>query len=180
MEKQERIRAQLGTLFFAQGLVILASRFRPLMVSAQVILWLILVAASMVVVTLAGNRLGWKRIGLLAWGFAAIFLVIGRFLPPVVVGDYGCSGCVHNLCGNGLEVYSSNHEGKYPDNLNQLVPECLEKLPTCPNSPNGFAYEVRQKPDTFTVSCRGKHFAGLNSFNSGWVYSAESGLDNLP
>jgi len=179
MEKQEQTRAQVASLFFALGLVILVSRLHPLVVPAQVILWLIFVAASMFGVTLAGDRLGWKRIGLLAWSFGAIFLVISRFLPTPIMGDYGCSDCVHTLCG-GIETYSSNHKGKYPDNLNQLVPECLKQLPTCPNSPNGFAYEMRQMPDTFTVSCRGKHFAGLSSFNSGWVYSAESGLRDFP
>lgn len=43
-------------------------------------------------------------------------------------------GCTQSLKGiaTGLEMYSSDHGGKYPASLQELVPSYLKSIPTCP------------------------------------------------
>ncbi len=44
--------------------------------------------------------------------------------------------CESNLrtISNAIEMYSTDHKGKYPEKLNELVPDYLPKIPRCPSA----------------------------------------------
>lgn len=89
-----------------------------------------------------------------------------------------CKSYLKNY-GTALEMYSTDHEGCYPDELAQLTPEYLRELPLCPAVPPGpvpallqpllephpfgsrdYGYE-RVADESYRVWCRSNaHFVG--------------------
>lgn len=71
--------------------------------------------------------------------------------------------CKDNLAeiSTALELYASEHRGRYPERLSQLVAgDFMKALPTCPAA--GFenyssTYQSATEPDNFTFGCRGRH-----------------------
>lgn len=61
-----------------------------------------------------------------------LVLLLGGSLATA--SDNSILGCTQSLKGiaTGLEMYSSDHGGKYPASLQELVPTYLKAIPTCP------------------------------------------------
>lgn len=164
-----------AALFLALAIEVLANRLHPRMVPAQIILLLCLGAATLGLAAWVGRK---KRAALLAGSLGVLILLVSRLVPSRIVGNPGCENHAHSLC-TCIDEYYSIHK-KYPEKLSQLVPEVVQTLPTCPVSPQGFAYTMHQNPDNYTVTCVGPHLSGLNSYNSGWVFGAGSGFVVVP
>ncbi|MCW5872921.1 MAG: hypothetical protein KIS61_37085, partial [Candidatus Eremiobacteraeota bacterium] len=60
--------------------------------------------------------------------------------------DNSILGCTQNLKGiaTGLEMYASDHSGRYPASLQELVPKYLQSIPACPAA----------RRDTYSASWR--------------------------
>ncbi|MFP4496582.1 MAG: hypothetical protein ACLFQV_00090 [Vulcanimicrobiota bacterium] len=59
---------------------------------------------------------------------AGVFLFLGQFKNEIYYRI-----CIKNTekIRNALEKYASDHQGKYPEKLNQLTPDYLKKIPVC-------------------------------------------------
>jgi len=70
----------------------------------------------------------------------------------------GCRSNLKNLA-TALEMYSSDHGGRYPLTLRELRGEYLQKMPTCPVTGSDYAdtYSITTRPDGFSFGCRGRH-----------------------
>jgi hypothetical protein len=72
-----------------------------------------------------------------------------------------CTGCCGNLMnfGSALEKYAKQHNGKYPDDLQKLIPIYLHEIPKCPAGKysiySKYEYMHSSKPEAYTVYCRG-------------------------
>lgn len=81
-----------------------------------------------------------------------------------------------------LEIYASDHGGRYPTNLEILTHgNYLKSIPIEPGTV--LDYEVRQKPDGFTLTCRGRFRERqgdgpwtVDSQERSLLYTAERGL----
>ena len=76
-----------------------------------------------------------------------------------------------NLCC-ALSLWAVDHDGKYPESLEQIRGDYIKKLPTCPAS--GRAPLYMATPERFTMLCAGEHHAGLTRPNFP-AYSSEDG-----
>lgn len=70
--------------------------------------------------------------------------------------------CISNLknVGTALEMYCTDYEGRYPDNLAKLTPNYLKVIPNCPvvgKDTYSGSYQVATSPDAFTVFCQGNN-----------------------
>ena len=75
--------------------------------------------------------------------------------------------CKNNLktIGTACEMYAVDNAGRYPQNLDILLdrlpdgqPPYLEKMPTCPTSPDCYYdYDYNTCPDTYMLKCKGNH-----------------------
>ena len=77
--------------------------------------------------------------------------------------------------GTALEVYSTEHQGHYPQALSQLVPRYLPAIPLCPTAKRdtySAGYQVGMDPDRYRVCCTGTHHFTENLP----AYSSEGGL----
>ena len=105
---------------------------------------------------------------LLAGSLLALVLIsIQKLLSPGFLrADHSApvSTCKTNLVNlaTALEMYSSDHQGKYPQNLNQLVPNYIRTLPECPGSLGyfaefgpGAAYNSDGYDDYYFLQCTG-------------------------
>jgi hypothetical protein len=86
----------------------------------------------------------------------------------------GCKSNLKNLA-SAVEMYASDHEGRYPRDLQLLTPHYLKEIPTCPAARKLTYqdYQVTTYPDCFSFSCVG------NNHNRAML--GETGnTDNLP
>lgn len=72
------------------------------------------------------------------------------------------TACKSNLknIATGLEMYSTDFEGKYPDSLAKLSPDYLKVVPDCPAAGSDTysgSYKVSTSPDTYAFACSGNH-----------------------
>ncbi len=97
-----------------------------------------------------------------------------------------CRSNLKNLA-TALEMYASDHGGRYPIHLDDLPGKYLKELPTCPaaRSLTYTNYRAHSHPDCFTVCCFGdnhaKAYAGFGRDSHNFPrYSAEQGLVDHP
>lgn len=101
----------------------------------------------------------------------------------------GCRSNLKNLA-TALEMYSSDHGGRYPLTLKELRGPYLHKMPTCPVTGTDYSdsYSVTTHPDGFSFGCRGRHHGPPqpHGFESGdqtlgypW-YTADAGFPDHP
>ncbi len=73
-----------------------------------------------------------------------------------------CSVNLKSL-GTECEMFSADHEGRYPQALKQLVPDYLRSLPACFTAGRdtySSSYRSTEKPeDTYTIYCKGSNHA---------------------
>ena len=68
-----------------------------------------------------------------------------------------------------MEMYSTDWSGRYPPNLEALVPKYLDELPTCPSAGScSYAMEgsksarnVNEFEDYYYLYCQGEHHAAV-------------------
>jgi serine/threonine-protein kinase len=75
--------------------------------------------------------------------------------PDPQIALRGCESNLKNI-GTALEMFSTDHSGHYPSKLDELTPNYLKSLPSCPAAGEmTYAYDSAQRPDAFTVNCGG-------------------------
>ena len=85
------------------------------------------------------GRNRWTRVRRLAGRWCIGLLMLGGLGALLVPNFIRCScqgpltACKSNLknIGIALEMYSTDHSGKYPGSLSALVPEYLKQIPVC-------------------------------------------------
>ena len=102
-------------------------------------------------------------------------LSILHIFPLVIVNqNYACISKLKTI-GSALEYYSTYHKGKYPEKLNELVPNYLEKIPRCLEickedswgakhytkaygfSFENYIYTISPDRKAYTMYCKGKN-----------------------
>lgn len=99
--------------------------------------------------------------GEVAWGVHFVELLQGasQKLQGATQGSrsLACKSNLKNLA-TGLEMYSTDYAGRYPEELSKLTPNYLRTLPTCPAAQSmNYTYEWHAQPDAFTLHCKGDH-----------------------
>ncbi len=92
---------------------------------------------------------------------AVTAVLLGQVLSPHLWRGRSSSdgsACQRSLkvVSQALEAYRSEHQGSYPDRLNQLQPEYLQKLPDCPDSGEDSysqGYQVSPDHHSYTLKC---------------------------
>lgn len=92
------------------------------------------------------------------------------------------TACKSNLknIATALEMYATDHEGRYPERLAQLIPGNYVKcIPTCPTA--GYdtysrSYRALEKPDHFALCCTGSFHAKASLAANYPAYTSEEGL----
>jgi hypothetical protein len=70
-----------------------------------------------------------------------------------------CKSNLKNL-GTALEMFASDHQGRYPKSLAELVPVYLKSIPPCPGAGRdsySASYVVRNQPDCYLIYCCGRN-----------------------
>ncbi len=113
-------------------------------------------------------------------GFLATFLVacllpllalatilVPNFLRARAQGHYtACKSNLKNI-GTALEMYSTDHAGRYPETLSVLTTGenggYLKLIPTCPAAgEDTYVYKKDTNPDIFVIYCCGSHHTILD------------------
>lgn len=96
----------------------------------------------------------------------ATLLLLGAILVPNFVRARArgrLTACKSNLknIGTALEMYSTDHEGRYPPSPNELLPNYLKTIPTCPTVGwVTYQFQMASTPDLYTVVCAGHNHGG--------------------
>jgi serine/threonine protein kinase len=105
--------------------------------------------------------------GIVHWCAVAMMIaILAGILAPNFLRARACgslTGCKSNTknIGTAMEMYSSDNQGRYPLTLNQITPNYLRTLPTCPDAGKmTYAYVRREKPDNYTAYCSGNYHKG--------------------
>lgn len=78
-----------------------------------------------------------------------------------------------------VNFYAADHQGKYPQSLNGLVPQYMEKLPKCPTG-SSYGYEVNLSLDDFTIFCSGDKHLNVGVPSGFPQYTSNTGLTPRP
>ena len=135
--------------------------------------------------------------------FVCVGIILGlEVLLPTVMGpmllrDRGQSvlaRCKDNLknLGTALEMYATDHGGRYPTSLQRVLPAYLKVLPTCPTVGQsydcGFQSHHHDSPrvgrdsrhdkavDRFTIVCAGSQHGGVGQGDNFPQYTSGQGL----
>jgi hypothetical protein len=76
--------------------------------------------------------------------------------------------CYSNLrnIGTALEMYSSDNQGRYPQNLTDTMPGYMKTLPKCPAARKiTYLYTRTEIPDNYTVWCQGENHIPVREGN---------------
>lgn len=95
---------------------------------------------------------------------------------------HDCKSNVKNLA-TGLEMYSADNHGLYPESLASLTPTYLKIIPQCPSA-QGDSYSATYRhhnaspaaENTYTVNCQGEHHLEAGYPIDYPVYSSTQGL----
>lgn len=95
------------------------------------------------------------------------------------------TGCKSNLknIGTALEMYSTDHSGRYPKSLGELSPNYLRTIPTCPaveRDTYSTSYQSAATPDAYTVFCSGANHTGVGIPPNFPRYDSNRGLMDSP
>jgi hypothetical protein len=89
--------------------------------------------------------------------------------------------CEQNLknFATAMEMYATDHAGKYPTDSGLLTPNYFRSLPTCPNAKDtSYSMTSAKNPDSYLITClEGNHRKG-SSMNPS--YDSTYGLETLP
>lgn len=84
-----------------------------------------------------------------------------------------CGANLRNI-GTALEMYSTDWSGRYPAKVEQITPNYLKTVPTCPSAGSDtYSRSYQQhEGDDFTLACQGNHHGAENLPS----YTASAGL----
>ena len=107
-------------------------------------------------------------LSLLVLGIIFALLILPNLKRPKYSGQLAaCESNLKNLA-TGLEMYSTDFAGYYPQSLNYLTlhkpgeGSYMKAIPNCPSCNKTYIYEVCSSPQNFTLCC-GKEKAHLSS-----------------
>lgn len=87
-----------------------------------------------------------------------------------------CRSNLKNLA-TGLEMYFTDHQGSYPDDLSKLVPDYLTTIPDCPASKTpSYSYKVLPEPDSYQMQCTGGAHGGAGLETGLPAYNGQQGI----
>lgn len=70
-----------------------------------------------------------------------------------------CKSNLKNLA-IALEMWATDHDGKYPDKIEALSPDYLIRIPTCPASTGApYTFKEMDQPTGYELECTGDHSA---------------------
>lgn len=117
-------------------------------------------------------------------------LVLGAILVPSFIraraGGH-LTGCKSNLknIGTALEMYCTDHDGKYPNSLDVLTPRYLKTIPSCPST-NSMTYVLTLGPkaaynsdhyeDYYFIECTGENHTSVGVTGDFPAYNGIQGL----
>lgn len=132
------------------------------------------------------------RVALSFGFFSLVALLLWLTIAPNVIrrGTRGpltmCKSNLKNL-GTALEIYSTDHAGRYPISLNEVIPKYLKALPICPTA--GYStyratfglkapFNTGDYQDYYYLECTGAHHheAGYGVEPNFPAYNAIDGL----
>lgn len=89
---------------------------------------------------------------------------------------YDLSLCQANLktIANALDAYADAHKGKFPTDLNALVPKYLKSLPGCPAG-GKYYYTASDNNASFRIECRSNAHKDVGVTGNRPYYSSEEG-----
>lgn len=102
-------------------------------------------------------------------------IVVPNFLRARTRGQLtACKSNLKNLA-TALEMYASDNQGRFPTQLDQLIPgNYLGQIPTCPSrsafwtrglaAGHDYTYEVTTQPEYFSMCCKGDHANAYQGF----------------
>lgn len=69
------------------------------------------------------------------------------------------AACESNLknIATALEMYSTDNKGYYPKQLQEVVPNYLKELPSCPTTKAEYSYTLNADTNKYEIVCTGKH-----------------------
>lgn len=125
-----------------------------------------------------------------SWTFAVVGLACLLLFVNVVWPRYLCEKEARKFCkcqsncvkiNTALEEYADQHGGRFPESLEELVPEYLEVIPTCPAAGRDTyseSYMVRYDKGAdewyYTFCCKGRHhFRHIKSADCPYFSSSE-------
>jgi hypothetical protein len=136
------------------------------------------------------DGLEWHSFGAFSGGVMMTGGVAAAILVPNFVRARGQgqeTACKSNLknIGTALEMWSTDHSGKYPDSLSQLTPDYLKAIPTCPVSGTdtysaSYSKHKGASYDSFTIFCQGHNHEAVGLPPDYPRYDAEQGLIERP
>ena len=116
----------------------------------------------------------------------AIIAILAAILVPNFVrarAQGHLTACKSNLknIGTALEMYSTDHAGRYPTALTVLTTGAnggyLKTIPSCPAAgSNTYSYASSKNPDIFTVWCNGSQHTVLDVSANFPQYDSIKGL----
>ncbi len=103
-----------------------------------------------------------------------------RYSEPIAFSDK-YSECCSNLknIGTALEMYSTDYAGKYPAKLQQLVPNYLRLIPTCPAAGKdtySASYQVSKDGKNYSFYCKGHYHKSEGAPENDPSYNSQTGL----
>ena len=115
----------------------------------------------------------------------AVFTLCGCTVKKGDTEMANLTKCQSNLkaIATACEMYATENNGHYPDRLDRLVPEYLEKIPACPKNGGdsySVSYESSQNPDAYTFCCKGSNHTGANLPEDYPQFSGLQGLIEKP
>ncbi|MDQ7827235.1 MAG: hypothetical protein RDV48_30860 [Candidatus Eremiobacteraeota bacterium] len=107
-------------------------------------------------------RKKWKKALILLGIFLVLFLGIAlpHFIHVRHCGQYvACSSNLHSIALS-LEKFAEAHEGRYPSSLEELKPDKIREIPTCPSARKDTyskGYLTSADSMTYTIYCSGDY-----------------------
>jgi len=98
--------------------------------------------------------------------FTVYYLIPNFMRPPNHGGRHtACKSNLKNI-GTAMEMYSSDHQGRYPPALGYVTPNYLKTIPTCPSAGKvTYGYVRATDPDCYTTWCSGSYHTRFTNPN---------------
>lgn len=101
------------------------------------------------------------------------------------LGEREMVGCKSNLknLGTACEMWSTDNQGRYPARPEQLLPNYLRRIPTCPvagKDTYSEGYRSATGPDAYSWVCQGNHHAWAGVPDDYPRYNSAQGLISSP
>jgi type II secretory pathway pseudopilin PulG len=117
-----------------------------------------------------------------AWVGVLAAILVPNFIRARARGRLtACKSNLKNI-GTALEMYSTDHAGRYPLRFRDLTPNYLKTIPTCPTAGIvTYLYAGAAHPDLYTVVCAGLHHAAQGITTPNYPqYTSITGLIERP